>query len=470
MIDRRTLLRALGAGASVTIAGGSIVGCTDRPVGDGRDPDTVRLWGIGAADAEKEAKVLEAFSEQHPEVKVEVSQVPSNGEGDASSVITAIRGRTGPDLYWMDRFNAPQFASLGLLEPIDDLIEEYEGVSPEEFMSGWINFATDELKFEGRYYGLPTSTDTRAMYVNMDLVEDAGLDPALFDPDNGPMTYDQLWEIDDQFTVQDERGTYERVTWIPWDDQASLLMWAMANKVPLFSNESCHVLLDSQEMLDVATMYAGWIEKLDFPRLDAFKVTYQPPNAPPTQTSFFSDRQLFQITGPWGVQSQADYKPDMEYSVTHLPVPNEGDDPFTWAGGFALAMPKGASMSEAAWKFFKFYAGYEGQKILMPQISRIPTNIKTVEDPEGWNRDISFFVELMAYAQSRPPLPVGTKLWDAMLTMQGSLNQASDTPENLVKEAQAYVDPTMQQFCPITLPEGFGEPDPNFELKDVEGV
>ena len=39
MIDRRTLIRALGAGASVTIAGGSIVSCTNRPVGDERDPE-----------------------------------------------------------------------------------------------------------------------------------------------------------------------------------------------------------------------------------------------------------------------------------------------------------------------------------------------------------------------------------------------------------------------------------------------
>lgn len=466
MIDRRTLLRALGAGATVSVAGGSIVGCTSRPIGEERDPNTVRVWGIWASDTDKEAKIIEAFSEQNPDVTIQVSQVPSNGQGDASSVITAVRGRTGPDVYFMDRFNGAQFASLGLLEPIDQLIEEYEGVSVEEFMSGWVKFATDELFYDGQYYGLPMDTDTRGMYVNMGLAKEAGIDPALLDPNNGPMSYDQLWEIEEQFSVQDSRGTYERVTWIPWDDQASLLMWAMANDVPLFDNDNCVMTLDSPEMLAVAKMYADWIDRLDFPRLDAFKATYQPPNAPPTQTSFFSDRQLFQISGPWGVQSQAEYKPDMEYQVTHLPVPKEGDDPFTWAGGFALAMPKGASMSKAAWDFFTFYAGYEGQKILMPQISRIPTNIETVQDPEGWNRDISFFVELMGVAKSRPPLPVGTKLWDAMFTMQGSLNQKSETPENLVKEAQQYVDPTMQQFCPIKLPEGYGEPDPNFELPD----
>ncbi|MFC7373704.1 MULTISPECIES: extracellular solute-binding protein [unclassified Brachybacterium] len=467
MINRRTLLRALGAGASVSIAGGSIVSCSSRPVGEDRDPNTVRLWGIWASDAEKEAQVIEAFSEQNPDVTIEVSQVPSNGQGDASSVITAVRGRTGPDLYFMDRFNGAQFASLGLLEPIDALIEEHEGVSAEEFMSGWVKFATDELFYDGQYFGLPMDTDTRAMYVNTDLADEAGVDRALLDPANGPISFEQLWEINDKVNVQDERGTYERVTWIPWDDQASLLMWAMAHGVSFFDNANCKMLLDSPEMLEVAKMYAGWIDRLDFPRMDAFKATYQPPNAPPTQTSFFSGRQLFQITGPWGIQGQADYKPDMNYAVTHLPVPNEGDDPFTWAGGFALAMPKGSSMSKPAWDFMKFYAGYEGQRILMPQISRIPTNIETIRDPEGWNQDISFFVELAAVALSRPPLPVGTKLWDAMMTMQGSLNQQSETPENLVSEAQRYVDPTLQQFCPISLPKGFGEPDPNFSSADV---
>ena len=464
MIDRRTLLRALGAGASVSIAGGAIVGCTDRPTGADRNPDVVKLWGIWASDADVEAEVIEAFTAENPDITVEVSQVPSNGEGDASSVITAVRGRTGPDVYFMDRFNTSQFASLGLLEPIDGLIEEHEGMSPQEFMAGWVKFATDELFYDGQYYGLPMDTDTRGMYVNLDLADEAGIDRALLDPENGPLSYDQMWEIHDEVSVQDSRGSYEQVTWIPWDDQASLLMWAIANGVPLYDNDDCRMLLDEQPMLDVATMYADWVERLNFPRLDAFKATYQPPNAPPTQTSFFSDRQLFQITGPWGVQGQADYKPDMNYTVTHLPVPNEGDDPFTWAGGFALTMPKGASMSEAAWRFMTFYAGYQGQKILATGISRIPTNLETLADPEGWNDDIRFFAELLGVAQSRPPLPVGTKLWDAMMTMQESLNQGSDTPENLVKEAQDYVDPTMQQFCPFRLPEGFGEPDPNLHL------
>ena len=462
MIDRRAFLRGIASAATVSIVGGSIAGCSNRPVGEERDPKTVTLWGIWASDAEYEMKVVEKFSEQNPDITVNVSQAPNNGLGDNSPVITAVRGRTAPDIWFMDRFNGAQFASIGLLEPINDLIEEYEGVDPEEFMSGWIKFATDELSYMGQWYGLPMDTDTRALYYNKKLTKEAGVDPKWLDPANGPMTLDQMWEISDSFDKQNKRGTYERLTWIPWDDQASLFMWTYDYNVSLFDNDSCNVTLDSPDMLKLATAYSDWVKRLDYPRVDAFKATYQPPNAPPTQTSFFSDRQMFQITGPWGVGSQRDYRPKMEYGVTHLPIVDSSADPVTWAGGFALTMPKGSSKSKAAWDLMKFYAGYEGQKTLLKDISRIPTNIKAAQDPNAWDPDIAFFVDQMAVAKSRLPLPVGSKVWDSMFTMQGSLNQSSKTPQQAVDIAQNYVNPTMQQFCPMTLPKGFGEPDPTF--------
>lgn len=462
MINRRTLLQALGVGGTVTISAGSIVGCSNRPTGNDRDPNHVRVWGVSPTFEEYQADVIEAFTEQNPDITVSVSPAPNNGADDNSPVITAVRGRTGPDLFWMDRFNGAQFASLGLLEPINGLIEEYEGVDPEEFMSGWIKFATDELFYDGNWYGLPLDTDTRALFYNRDLVKEAGIDEALLDPANGPMTLDQIWEISDSFDVQNERGTYERLTWIPWDNQASLLMWAYAYGASMFNNDTCEMALDSPDMLAIAKTYSEWVDRLDFPRVDAFKATYEPPNSPPSQTSFYSDRQLFQISVPDAVLSIRTNKPDLKYGLTHLPIPNEGGEPFNWSGGFAFVMPTGSSMSEAAWKLMKFYTGYEGQKIFMPGISKIPTNIQAAEDPDAYDPDIEFFVEQMPYASSRLPLPVGSRVWDAMFTMQDSLNQKSSAPEEAVSIAQDYVDPTMQQFCPIELPKGFGEPDPNF--------
>ena len=40
-------------------------------------------------------------------------------------------------------------------------------MSSKEYMSSWVKFATDELFYDGHYYGLPMDSDTRGMYVNL---------------------------------------------------------------------------------------------------------------------------------------------------------------------------------------------------------------------------------------------------------------------------------------------------------------
>lgn len=469
MIDRRTLLRATALGGALTIAGGSITGCSSRPIGADRPDDVIRLWGIYADAVDTQARIIEAFSREHPDVTIEVSNVPNSGAGDTAGVITAVRGRTAPDIYFMDRFNATQFASLGLIEPINELVERYEGISTEEFVSQWLKFSTDEMYFDGKWYGLPLDTDSRVLCYNKAIAREVGIDEALLDPSNGPLSYNEMWEINDAVNVVDARGNYQRVTWIPWDDQGSLVLWAMGMGVEFFDDATCRVGLDSPSMLHAVEVYKSWVDRLNFPRMDAFKATYQPPNAPPSQTSFFSERQLFQVIVPVSLVALKKYKPDLEFGLTHVPVPKKGDAPYTWAGGWSLAMPKGSSMSENVWKFLKFYAGYEGQRLLMPEISGVPTNVRAVEDRSAWDPDISFFVDIMGVARSRPPLPAGTKLWDSMFSLQDSINHGSATPQEAVQKAQDYTDPTMQQFCPFSLPEGFGEPDPNF-VAQVPGM
>src|SRR5699024_12620292 len=109
------------------------------------------------------------------------------------------------------------------------------------------------------------ATDTRGMYVNLDLADEAGVDRALLDPTNGPLTYEQMWELHEQVSIQDERGSYEQVTWIPWDDQAAVLMWAIAHKVPLYDKAEGRMPLDEQPMVDGAPVWADSVARPDMP-------------------------------------------------------------------------------------------------------------------------------------------------------------------------------------------------------------
>ena len=57
----------------------------------------------------------------------------------------------------------------------------------------------------------------------------------------------------------------------------------------------------------------------------------------------------------------AQLAPDMNYDFTYIPVPNEGDESATWAGGWSAALIPDSDAPDEAWRFIQFLAGPEGQ-------------------------------------------------------------------------------------------------------------
>ena len=225
-------------------------------------------------------------------------------------------------------------------------------------------------------------------------------------------------------------------------------MWAIAASAfhLLRQPESCHVLLDSPEMLAVAKIYAGWTDDSIFRAMDAFKATYQPPN-----NSARADLLLLwtancsksripgSVAEPRELQARSsNYARDPPSNAAR------GEDPFNWAGGFAFAMPKGSSMSKPAWELMKFYAGYEGQKIYMPALTEDSDIPRTTTDPKHTTPHPVFCrpcTSRIATPTARRDEDVGCDGY-----LQDSLNQKSRLPRT-GEHAQQYVNPTMQQFC-----------------------
>ena len=452
MIDRRHLLQGTGLAAVAALGGGACARTPDS------DASTVRYWGMGAADKDKDEAVKEAFlaTDAGRGVDIHIDQVPSSGAADMSQIITAVRGGTAPDLWWMDRFNAVQNASIGLLEPLDDLIEEYEGVSVEEFTSQWLQFAIDELTYEGKVYGLPTSTDARGLLCNQDVLKDAGVDLDLVDPEQHVLTWDELREIARTITHEDSRGNYDMLGFAPWMDQGMPYTWAFGLGAEVYDDETGTVVLDSPAWESVYGIYADWAEEFPFSRVDAFYATYQPPNAPPSQTALFSQRLAITATGPWQNSGNKKYAPDLPLTWTWLPVAEEGDPTYTWSGGFSLVMPKGSSMSKAAWDFMKFHTGLDGQRSYVPELGSLPTHLRAIEE-KAYDPAAELFRQMLPGSTSRPPLPVGSVVSDAMDRAKTSVALGSKTPQQVLEETQAMVVPKMDLFPGFRMPETYGE-------------
>lgn len=447
MMQRRTFLS--GAAAMGAAAGlGLLAGCAST----GSAANRLNLWGVGGDQRPVEQKILKAYQKVTPGVQVTSSTVPSNGTGDATSIITAVRGHTAPDLWVMDAFSCAQYASLGLLESISGLIEQEE----KNYLQQWLQFPVDSLTLNGQVYGLPLGTDSRALFYNKKVLRDAGIDPDELDPKNGPPTAARIMEMSRTVTKKDSHGNYTQLGLIPWDGEGWAYTWAIGYGARFFDDASCAVEFQSKEMLAAYTFLYEQAREMDYSKVDAFKATYEPPNHPPAQTSFLSGHQAFMINQNGFAVGMKKYAPKLDWGVTYLPLPHENAKPYTWSGGFALVAPKGAKLTKELWDFQKFYSGKPGQSIFMGPTQSLPTQLDVLHSKDPQITSQKFFIDQLKFSVSRPPIPVGQLWWDAMATAQGSVTIGSAKPAEALEAAQARVQPQMDLYCPFTLPRGYG--------------
>jgi len=55
-----------------------------------------------------------------------------------------------------------------------------------------------------------------------------------------------------------------------------------------------------------------------------------------------------------GVEEIKQYAPNLDYGISYIPAPPDGERHSSWIGGWCLAIPKGSRHPEAAWRFIKW--------------------------------------------------------------------------------------------------------------------
>jgi multiple sugar transport system substrate-binding protein len=448
VITRR---RLLGASAALgAVAGtGLLSGCSRGA----RDPNQLLLWGVSGDQVPNQQKVLDSFSASHPGVSVVARSVPSAVDGDATPVITAVRGGDAPDVWYMDRFTGAQYAAIGLLEPIDDLIKQYEAPG---FLDDYLKFGINELTYQGHLYGLPVGTDVRALYYNKTILRDAGIDLDELDPKNGPTTIDRIREISAKVTKKDARGNYTQMGLVPWMDQGWGYTWSVGTGAVYFDDTSCGMDLTAKPIVEAFQFLYDWGQDAGTSQVNAFTSSFQPPtNAAPSQSAFLAQKTAFTVQTSTTVFGLAKYAPKLDYGYTFLPVQKQGDQPYTWSGGFSVVAPKGSRLTREVWELMKFYGGKPGQQIFTPATKSLPT-LKSLFG-YGPLKDMSPFIDQLGYSTSRPPIPVSSLWWDALVQVHSAMKIGSQTPASALERAQARVAPQMAAYCPFTLPAGYGQ-------------
>ncbi|GCE21916.1 ABC transporter substrate-binding protein [Dictyobacter kobayashii] len=418
-------------------------------------PKEVVYWTGITDDIDMKAQrdIADAFNKANPDLHVRVVPEPSTGTGDSTALITSVRGGVGPDVYLIDRFTVGQQAALGLLSDL----YPYTSKESQDLSKQYLPFAWAETLFQGHPYGIPMDTDARVLYYNKTVLREAGIDPAILDPKNGPIKMSKLQELAFKVDHKDAHGNYDRVGFIPWYGQAFHTTWALDYGAQFFNNSTCQLTPFEPAMLNTFNMYHDWSQALDYQKISTFTSTYQPANALPSQNPFYTNHLAFKIDGDWDLSSIKQYVPKLDYGVTYMPVPDDRTTPFTWSGGFALTIPTGANNADGGYRFLRFMAGPDGQRIYTQETSHLPTWKALLDEKQLYDPGHTFFVQTLAYSVSRPPLPVGGQISDELSSVQDKVDFNTATPKAALQEYYNRVQPQMQQYCPFKL-EGWSNP------------
>ncbi|QPP07491.1 sugar ABC transporter substrate-binding protein [Streptomyces bathyalis] len=165
---RRTLLA--GALAATPVAAGAATGCSaggaSARTSGGRTTISYGMWDqLQVAGMEK---IIKAFEAEHPKISVSIQVTPFTSYW--TTLKTAMRGGSAPDVFWMNAVNLQLYASEGVLEPLDPFIERDGfdmGVHPEELLRMYT--------YERTRYAMPKDFDTIGLWYNKELFDKAGI-------------------------------------------------------------------------------------------------------------------------------------------------------------------------------------------------------------------------------------------------------------------------------------------------------
>jgi multiple sugar transport system substrate-binding protein len=408
-----------------------------------KGPETVTVWIThGPPDNGILQSIVDSYNATNPSLKAELHQVPGS-ETDSSSLMTAVRGGTGPDAYMLDRFVVPQRAADGILE---DITDELLKIDPQ-IQSEYIPWAWAETTYKGRTYALPFDTDTRMLYYRKDLLREAGIDPALFDPAQGPLTIAEVDAIAKKLDVKDAQGNYTRLGWNPVHTghaQVGPYTWGFIFGAT-FADADTLTIKATEPALAATYQFAKDFAADRGPRqLQTWASTYNPPNNPPQNHVFITGNVVMYVNGDWNINTMETYAKDIDYGITWLPVLKKGDAPTTWAGGWSWVVPKGTRHKAEAVSFLAYAAGEFGQTVYTRDSKHLPTHLAVSQNSGLFDAAHKIFQESLQLAHSRPVLPIGAYFWDALYTGWDAVYQeqadVQSTLASIQDQAQAQLD------------------------------
>jgi len=336
---RRTWVLILCVALSIVVAAPAAI-----PVRAAAPTDLVFWGGWTGPDGDVMRGLVDQFNKEHPEFKVTLTTLQWTPLFD--KFLTSVRAGQVPDLLAMHPQDIAQFSTLGLLEPVGEMVKR-AGFKGSDFM----DVAWKGTFYQGTQYAIPIDMHMHGVYVNLDLWAQAGLDS------------NRLPTTGTEFVAATKRLTVDAAGRHPDDagfDPKAIKQYglAMPNNhhgfymwYALISQQGDPFLTadGSRAIFSDAKSNAAWQWLQDL----VFKDHVVPVGETNPYQDFVTKRTAMLIDGPWQIAG-LEKVPGLRWTTTTFP--RVFNAPAAWGSGHLFTIPKQSSrarqeaaMTLAAW-------------------------------------------------------------------------------------------------------------------------
>ncbi|CAG9620007.1 ABC transporter substrate-binding protein [Sutcliffiella rhizosphaerae] len=387
------------------------------------DSVTLTIGSWRTEDGANYAKVIEAFNEKHPDIKVEFK--PSKNTEYNTILNTSLQAGEGPDIIHLRPY-APglELAKAGYIEPIDGL----NGL--DTFPDSTLQASRGE---DGTQYGVPLNLSTTQVFYNKAIFEEHGLEEP------------QTW---DEFIAINEKLEDEGVTPLAFGTKEGWLL-SLAHGIFGPAHWGGNDFVDKIANGDTDFTSPEFVKSIQV--MEELK-EYFPNNSEglgmeDIRTLFFTEQAAMFPLGSWEIEVVLGMNPDLEIGFFPMPSAVGGEPTLTtWVDG-SFGINANSKHKEEAKKFLEFLTTKEFGELFTKEfnmISAIPDIQSDNELVNGLSAAVSDYstpyMMLVYFAGGNPTTKVTIET-----ELQG-MYIGSQTVDGVVEKVQESADGWFEPF------------------------
>ncbi|HYP60358.1 MAG TPA: extracellular solute-binding protein, partial [Thermomicrobiales bacterium] len=317
----------------------------------------------------------------------------------------------GPDLLIGPADWVGELATGELIKALDDM-------ATSDITDAFLPATIDQLKFDGKLYGLPESFECVALYYNTDLVKTA------------PKDTNEVYSV----SAGMASGTYGLALLSNFYHPAGFLFGFGGQ---LFDDQN-KCILNSPETVNFLTWLGNFTTK---PGL------FQQNDDAAISSLFKSGKAGMVVNGPWALGDYTGALGADKVAVAPIPLISESNNgpakPFLGLKQMMMNNNIEGDQATLAFEFMKFFTGPESAGPLAEKNGHLPAN-KSI-DISG-NEIAQAFVKQAETATPTPTIPEMGQVWDPAGAMITAVLAGDQTPEEAAKDAQDKINKAIENM------------------------